>query len=448
MQFITLTDYLLLPFYLVIIYLIAYNFRNRKYPEGHPWRKYFIPGLTVKIVGALFIGLIYQYYYSGGDTANYFLQAKVVNSSFTESPVKWFNLLMHVPDWWNAEYYSYTSQMEWYGQINTYIVIALCAFFSAFCFNTFLPCSVIFAALCFTGMWAMFRTFARQYPDLLKYIAIAILFVPSTFIWGSGIFKDTVCMFGLGWMTYGTFQLVIQRKFSLKNIIITVISFYLVGNVKVYILIAFLPALALWILFSYSHKVKNSFIRFAIKVGVLCVAGVGFYYVSNKFSEELGDYSLDNVAKTSTVTRDWILYASGDQGSGYDLGEMDPTLTGMLKKFPKAVNVSLFRPYLWEAKKPIVFMNAIEACIFLLVSLKIIFVIGPARIWRAINEDPNIQFCLIFAIIFAFAVGVSSFNFGTLSRYRIPCLPMFALALMLIYYKYKDPETSIFSLKS
>jgi hypothetical protein len=65
----------------------------------------------------------------------------------------------------------------------------------------------------------------------------------------------------------------------------------------------------------------------------------------------------------------------------------------------------------------------------------------------AINKDPNIQFCLIFTVIFAFAVGISSANFGTLSRYRIPCLPLYGLALVLIYYRYNDPEKPFLSIR-
>jgi hypothetical protein len=118
----------------------------------------------------------------------------------------------------------------------------------------------------------------------------------------------------------------------------------------------------------------------------------------------------------------------------------------MMSKLPAAVNVALFRPYLWESRKAIVLLNALEAFLFLFVTLKLLITIGPIRIWKAISSDPNIQFCLIFTLIFAFAVGISSGNFGALSRYRIPCLPTFALVLTLIYYKYRSPDTRLIGL--
>ena len=129
----SILDFVLLPFYLGIVYAIAYNIRYRHYPVGHPWRNYFIPALTIKIIGAIFIGLIYAYYYKGGDTFVYFHQARIINSALDESIVKWFNLLFHIPDHSDGEYYTYISNMEWYNDPATYAVVSITAFISIFC---------------------------------------------------------------------------------------------------------------------------------------------------------------------------------------------------------------------------------------------------------------------------------------------------------------------------
>lgn len=443
-QFISWADYLLLPIFLFIIYRVAFLICDKYYPKGHEWRNYFIYGLSVKIIGAIFIGLIYQYYYGGGDTSYFFYHSKIINSAFSDSFIKWINLIFHIPSSYDGEYFEYTSRMEWYNDKSSYLVCCFAAFFNLFTFNTFLPTSVFFGFLSFSGVWAMFRTFAKQYPHLTKHIAIATLFIPSCFIWGSGIFKDTICMFALGWMLYSSFQLLIQRNMSISNWLFLVISFYTLLIVKVYILISFLPAVALWILFYYSHKIKPKFIRFLSKSIVLAISLVIFAVVYKYFGDSLGRYSLDNIAKTSLVTRDWIAYATGDQGSRYDLGDFEPSLIGLLSKFPQAVNVTLFRPYLWETSKSLVFLNALESFVFLLLTLKVVFSVGPLRVWKTISSDPNIQFCLIFSIVFAFSVGISTYNFGALSRYKIPCLPMYMLALVLIYYKNKPASNKLF----
>lgn len=448
-QFITLLDYLLLPFYLGIIYLIAIKIRDSRYPPGHKWRPYFLPGLTAKISGAIFIGLIYQYYYGGGgDTVNYFRHAEVINWSFSESFNKWLNLILHIPKWYDPAYYGkYISQMTWYYEGPTeYIVCCIIAFLGIFTFTTYLPTAVLLGTLAFTGMWALFRTFATQYPLYTKQIAICVLYIPSTVMWGSGIFKDTVCMFGLGWLTYGVFRLIINRDFSFGAIALTIASFYLIVSIKVYIVMAFLPALLLWVMFSYSQKIRSAFGRFLLKLLVVGGAAGGFLAITAQFASSLGKYSLENVAQTSYVTSTYIASVS-DEGSAYDLGAMDPSFGGMIKKFPQAVVVSLFRPYIWETRKVMQMLNALEAAMFLWVTIKVLLTIGPRRTWRTISADPTIQFCLIFAIIFAFAVGISSGNFGALSRYRIPALPFYGIAMMLIFYKNNSLDKNIFSLR-
>ena len=443
MQFITLADYFLLPFFLLIIYAVAYFIRKRDYPPGHPWYRYFMTGLTLKIVGAIFIGLIYQYYYGGGDTFMYFLTAKEINNSFTDSPEKWYKLIMHIPRWYDGEYYSYINRMPFYESTSEYAVAAIAAILGILCSTTYLPIAVMFGALSYIGIWALFKTFASKYPDYTRQIAICCLFIPSTVMWGSGLFKDTICMFGLGLLTYGTFQILIQRNFQISVIGATILGFWLIATIKLYILLAFIPALALWILFTFSHRLRPGLTRTTIKIVVIGACVGGFIIFSQKFASELGKYSLENVAQTSYTTNMNIAQVSGDEGSTYSLGDMDPSIGGMLKKFPLAVNVTLFRPYLWETRKIIQFTNAIEASMFLWVTLKILLSLGFRKVKETVGADPTIQFCLIFTIIFAFAVGLSSGNFGTLSRYRIPCLPFYGVALVLIYYKNKPVENNI-----
>lgn len=431
---------------MTIVYAIAIRYRNKHYGPKHPWRKYFIPALTVKIFGAIFIGMIYQYYYGGGDTFNFFHHSLVINSASKESFTKWFNLLFHIPNLYDGDYYSYISRMFWYRDPSSYTVASIAAFFSIFTFNTYLPTSVIFAAVSFTGVWALFRTFATNYPQLIRPIALATLFIPSTFVWGSGIFKDTICIFGLGWMIYGIFRLLIQKDFSINNIILTILSFSLIAKVKIYILLGIVPASLIWILFIYTRKIKNTAARTLTKVFFLLATFAIFLFFMQRFSNELGRYSLEDIAATSQTTRGWIGYVSErDEGSSYDLGNFGTSPQGMLMKLPAAVNVTLFRPYPWEARKIIVLLSAMEALLFLFITLKVIYAVGLSKIRNTVNTDPTIQFCLIFAIIFAFAVGISSYNFGALSRYKIPCLPFYALALILIYYKNKPLKKSLFA---
>ncbi len=437
MQYLTIWDAILTPLYLIILSYIAKRYRDKRYPHGHALRKYYLPGLYVKFGGAIFIALIYQFYYGGGDTFNYFRHSQIINSALNDSVTTWIMLLKRSSVGNNPELYPYTSQMEWYTDAATYTVAVLGALLGLLCGTTYLPIALLFAYFSYTGIWAMYRTFTKLYPALPKQLAIAFLFIPSTFVWGSAIFKDTVCMFGLGWMVYTTFRIFVDRDFSLKNIFMLIFSFYLIAVIKLYILLAFLPALGLWVLLTYSHKIKITAVRFAIRLLFISIVISSFLFFASRFSKELNKYSLEKIAQTSLSTRGWISYASGEEGSAYDLGNIEPTVPGMLSKFPAAVNVTLFRPYVWESKKIIVLLSAIEALFFIYFTLLVFFRNGFFKTLSWIFTNPNLLFCFVFTLIFAFAVGISSYNFGALSRYKIPCLPFYGAFLVILFYNSK-----------
>src|SRR5579875_102327 len=124
-QNLTIWDLFLTPVYLLVLIAIAKKHRDKRYPVGHPLRKYYMPGLHVKFGGAIFIALVYQFYYGFGDTFYFFLQSKVINSSLEHSFSTWLKLLLHAPVEQNPELYPYTSQMEWYNDSSSYMVVEL-----------------------------------------------------------------------------------------------------------------------------------------------------------------------------------------------------------------------------------------------------------------------------------------------------------------------------------
>src|SRR3954465_15428974 len=94
MLYLSIWDFVLTPIYLLIIIMIAKRYRDRKYPPGHSLRKYYLSGLYMKLFGAVFIGLLYEFYYNGGDTYNYFSHAKIINSALNDSVITWIKLLL------------------------------------------------------------------------------------------------------------------------------------------------------------------------------------------------------------------------------------------------------------------------------------------------------------------------------------------------------------------
>ena len=203
---------------------------------------------------------------------------------------------------------------------------------------------------------------------------------------------------------------------------------------------AFLPAVLLWGVGLLSYKVKDARLIIFVRYFLYATAIAGLVVVGGKLQTEMfGEYNVESIAYKSFTTRDYLYRISNEQdGSGYTLGDFDPTLMGMLEQAPAGVNVTLFRPYLWEARKPIVMISALESLLFLIFTIVAIVRNNPIRMVQRIFADETLQFCLIFTLIFAFAVGISTSNFGSLVRYKIPCLPFYTAFLIILFYPPKQ----------
>jgi hypothetical protein len=397
-------------------------------------------GLFLKIFGGIFVGLIYQYYYKGGDTLNYWEHALLINSSFQDSFYTWLKVLTGTANLYDVDVFPYTAKMWWYGSTADYVVPQVAAFLGMFTMTTYLPTTVIYAALSYIGIWKMFVVFSKLYPRLTKQMAFAFLFIPSVVFWGSGLMKDTITFSCIGWVTHFCYLIFFENKKIILNSALALFFLYIIYIIKSYIVIAFLPAALLWGVGLLSYKIKDSRLIIFARYFLYAIAIAGIVLIGGRLQAEMfGDYNVENVANKSFVTRDYLYRVSMEtDGSGYTLGDFDPTLMGMLEMAPAGVNVTLFRPYPWEAKKPIIMLSALEALFFLVFSIFVVFRNNPLKVLQRVMADETLQFCLVFTLIFAFAVGISTSNFGSLSRYKIPCMPFYTAFLFILFYPPKE----------
>lgn len=426
-----LRDLIVTPFIILLVYAVAYVIRPWLTDEVN--RVYFFPALTFKIIGALALGFIYQFYYAGGDTFNYHTHgSRHIWEAFVDSPSAGMSLLLAdgTKDFPSGTY-AHASKIIFFHDPSSYFVIRIATVFDLITFSSYSATAVLFAATSFFGMWLFFLAFYEGYPHLHRWIAVAAFFIPSVFFWGSGLLKDTITLGCLAGTTYAVIKIFIQRDFRVIYFILLFLCLYMIFGVKKYILLCYAPAVLMWVFAGHFTRIPSVVVK-ALLVPFLFVAIVGAgYFTVQKIGEYDKRYSLEMIAVTAQVTAyDIGFYTGKDAGSGYTLGQLDGTFQSMVKLAPQAINVTLFRPYLWEVRNPFMLLSALESLAFLFLTVYAIYR-ARARVWQALG-NPTILFCLTFSITFAFAVGISTFNFGTLTRYKIPLLPFYLMGLTLL----------------
>ncbi len=435
-----LRDLIVTPILIIIVCMAGYFIRP--YVTDAITKKYFFPALTLKVIGALAVGLLYQFYYAGGDTYNFHTHgSRHIWEAFVDSPIKAWELLLS-----NGQYspgtYKYASKIIFFQDPASYFIVKVAAFFDLFTFSSYSATAICFALLSFAGGWMLFLTFYNRTPTLHLWQAMATLFIPSVIFWGSGLMKDTLTFAAIGSLTYSISYLFLKRKFSVTTLVILALSIWILFSVKKYILLCYLPAVLLWIYVKKLTQIQSVMLKLLVTPFAVATLVLSGYYAIVLIGEDDPRYSLDRLAITARITAyDIGFYTGRDAGSGYSLGELDGTFSGMLSKVPEAINVTLFRPYLWEIRNPLMLLSAFESLVLIVLT---VYVLLRKRLFffKALSE-PTVIFCLVFSLTFAFAVGVSTFNFGTLARYKIPLLPFYVLAMgYILNYSNKDKNLS------
>jgi hypothetical protein len=177
-------------------------------------------------------------------------------------------------------------------------------------------------------------------------------------------------------------------------------------------------------------------------LGLIVLTVSLFTTVIQELAGSLGTYGGESL--TQNISTYQKAYAEQeDASSNFSLGvEFDGTVPSLIRIAPAAIIATLYRPFFWESKKLSTLLSSAESLAIMLFTLFVLYKSGPFNFLRAILKDPVIMYCLLFALLFALFIGATTANFGTLVRYKIPCIPFYIIALFLIQDRNKKQKSS------
>lgn len=423
----TLSDVVFTPLFLCLVFILLYYTGSKiKHPR---LRMFFFAGAWLKIVAGIGLGLIYQFYYEGGDTFNYYNQGLTVTEAFKDSFSAGWSVITGNGKY-TPENFKYASRLLWFRSPSEQFIVNLSGILGFFLPETYTIISIVFSLISFSGLWAMYRTLIRINPRLMNVGAVAVLFVPGVIFWGSGLLKDSIVIGMLGWMFYGTYHLLVLRKGLVINTFVVLLSVYITYIVKIYVLFSFIPPFIFWLYLENSDKIRNATVRALAKPVFLIIAIASSYFLVANFMANNDEYKLEMIAERTRINADYLYRISQlQEGSAYYLGELDGSVESLVRLAPSALIVTLFRPYIWEVTNPLMAISALETLTLLILLIYNVIKVGPLRFFSRVFTDRFLLFASVFVIVLAIAVGLNSFNFGTLVRYKIPLVPFFLVII-------------------
>ena len=429
-------DLLVIPLTFIFFYILGKSISSRI--QTREFKNYFIYGLLLKMAATIIFGLVIQYYFKGGDTNRYYVALLDMKQAVNDDPANLLEIYSTVqlkPGSPLVPYFvndKLGDNLGYLVKASNFQVPRFGVLFSFIFGSSYTAISMCYSFFAFWGSWKCFTVFASLFPHIRKGMAICFLFFPSVVYWGSAITKDSVCLGSLGLFVYSFYHLFFNKKLILLHAASIIFWGAILFFTKPYILLSVVPALALWFFLKVNRGIKEKSLRYASFVVLFAIIGGAVMFLIQFMlrSEflEAGQYKAQNI--NQYVSSAQLGYNQAG-GSVFDIGTLDGSIGSFLLMFPKAVNASLFRPYLWEVNSPVMLISAFESFIIFYLFLLAIIKLGFKKFFSSIFSSPILVFMFVYSFFLSGLVAITTNNFGSLVRYKIPVMPFF-LAMIII----------------
>jgi predicted amidohydrolase YtcJ len=395
------------------------------------------PGLGRRTVGWLFLlkvaaGMalwwVYTYHYTDRSTADiykYFDDGNVMFSALPAHPLDYLRMLFGIGNdtpHFNEAYYAVMN--NWHRQYDTgyyndaHTMIRFSALVRLFSFGVYHVHTVFASFLSLIGLVALYKAFIRFLPSMGRLLMAGTFLWPSVLFWGSAPIKEALLFLALGLFLLNAFRLM-NGPLHWSGWIALLFGILLQLVLKSYVLFTLVPGLmALW--WCRSTGDRQALLKFgAVYMACIVIA----------LMTPMIDPGLDVLHLIQTKQQDMLgVVRLTDPGSYITGSALTEDLGSFITQAPHAVYLTFLSPLTtWDLGA----MGAIGA----LEDLLLVLLLPAALLIRRPLRDvdlPLLFFCLGFCLLLGLLIGWTTPVVGALMRYRVPLLPFYAIALLLI----------------
>ena len=448
----------------------------------------------LKVVAGFFLTWIYTHYYPDRQTADifkYFDDAQIMFSAVKNHQyldyVKMISGIGNDNDYFNQTYYSHMNHWFRHYDFGTYndnhTIIRFNALIRLFSFNNFYVHTVFMCFICFLGLTALYKTFAPYFIKKEKLLFAVLFLIPTVVFWSSGVLKEGILLFALGFLFFSFFNAFIRKKNIALNIICLVTSSLLILINKNYLLLAVAPALLCFycvnkfkitrpvlfytafytaaflmgLVFSNLFLENNLLETFSLKQRDFINVSKGGVFIQNDknfvridpdkkifldtlsknnfkikqgstymywTNEDLNDtLYTNNSIDTANFHLVWDLPIAG---STINISKLEPTIFSLIKTAPAALYNSLCKPSLLSSKSFLERISVLEnACV-------LIFLIICIWFKKHMYNRNLLALCLFICLIILLLIGYTTPVAGAIVRYKVPIMPFLLMCGILI----------------
>ncbi len=396
--------------------------KNKLFANSYPGFIALVAIFLLKFICGLILGIVYSNYYVSGDTFSYLHDANTLHSLLAQHSIQYFQIISGINSN-NPSLQSLLASMHLWNDagFNTMYndsrtLIKLNAIIRIFSFGYYEVHVLLMSFISLCGLMMLLKVATFYSDNKERLLAIIIFCTPSVLFWGSGLIKESLQIFSMGFVLYRFHKLIVHS--NPKNIFYFAFSMLLLFLTRNYIFFAFIPGLIAWGIYNRYPKF-NCFLLFTICYAVMLTAAFQLKNINPQF--DIAQMLFD---KQIIFYKNAVFYPAE---SLIQRVPFAPSAFSVVKRSPEAFWLTLSQPYIWQCKNPLYFIPSIENIIYIFLLVLMILKIETSTL----KTNPLFAFSICFAIVLFVIIGLTTPVVGTMVRYKVPALLFLGIGIVM-----------------
>ncbi|MFD2784381.1 hypothetical protein [Hymenobacter rubripertinctus] len=349
---------------------------------------------------------------------------------FQDWSLRMTDQLWHEPGQWGRMLF--TDEFKWgrhrlvyHGFSNTLFLIKLLSVFNLASLGAALLNGLYLSMFSFVGCWELVRQLRLRWPLATAGAGVvAFLGWPTVVYWTSGLTKESLLVGSgalvLALVVYLAYGPAARRLRAVLGLLAAALLHFKMRYFFAVVLFGNLAGLGLTRTLQQLGAARSRWAQTALLLALLAAGAwaaseVSPVFRANKFTSQL-QRNYSSLLKTSR-NRPHLAYP-----------ELRPTTASVVQHAPQAIVNALVRPWPWEGRMVLYLIAGLE-------NLLLLLVLGLAGVAVLRGRPGQLPFALVLALllyclILAALLGLTTPNLGTLNRYRVSFLPFLVLLLL------------------
>lgn len=408
----------MISFLSIIFFCLVAWYLTGVYRAERELKIFFWPALIIKSLAGIGVGLIYVLYYGEGDTLVFFNDANQLTQLAKSDLTSYLYFLFY------SSFPGDGSVELSFGDQRAIFMDKIVSVVSLLSFENYWTIAFYLTIVSFLASWYLVKAVHLSFTVSTAGSVVAFLFFPSITFWTSGLIKETISMASLYFLTGLLVKSWNRHRLSVIELIVALIAAWLLWKLKYYfagIFFAVAGATFIYRIVSLRSKLLTTWPwnyvlwGFTLTLLIICVTFLHPNFGSQK------------LLTVMVANYEAFIHFSEPEGvvHFYDLS---PNFTSILVNSPKALFTGLYRPLFFDANNILGLCLSIENLILMVLSI-----IALPYLGKAFTSNVSILLCaiLLYVILLAIFITLSTPNLGTLARYRVGYLPFFVFLILL-----------------